>query len=63
MDYIWAVLRGLPPNWSLIIMSLQPNQKEKDHGRRLHATATRGVALHGEQLTRRRGAHWKGKCL
>ena len=32
MDYIWAVLRGLPPNWSLVIMSLQPNQKEKDYG-------------------------------
>ena len=28
MDYIWAVLRGLPPDWSLVIMSLQPNQEE-----------------------------------
>ena len=28
MDYIWAVLRGLPPNWLLDIMSLQPNQEE-----------------------------------
>ena len=28
MDYIWAVWRGLPPDWSLVIMSLQPNQEE-----------------------------------
>ena len=28
MDYIWAVLRGFPPDWSLVIMSLQPNQEE-----------------------------------
>ena len=28
LDYIWAILKGLPQDWSLIIMSLHPEQSK-----------------------------------
>ena len=28
LDYVWAILRGLPQDWSLVIMTLQPDQNE-----------------------------------
>ena len=28
LDYVWEILRGLPQDWSLVIMSLQPDQCE-----------------------------------
>ena len=51
LDYIWAVLKGLPPDWSLVIMSLQPEQSEwsVDHiFQRLRQEELRRTKLTGE---------------
>ena len=52
MDYIWAVLHGLPLDWLLVIMSLKPNQEEfivDNVFRQLRQEELRHTLIHKEE--------------